>query len=334
MEHLVGAGGWAYFDVPGEDALAAYAKAFPFVEVNASFYAWPDPRTVIAWCRRVPAAFRFAVRAHKELSHRYRLRPTPAARASFARTAQIAAKLRAVAIVVETPATVEPKPNDVSDLLSTVDLPCPVALEARAYAGRSLPPRLAATLEANDVADVVDLSRQSPRTNASLAYCRMFGLGTGNRWEFTADELAVIKERGDATGARRVAFTFHGVRMYKDAGRFLTFVRVGKVPAAGRQTGLESLGELLEADARFPAAKADLIADHGFRVVSLGRGREVHAVELLRQLPGRRFQSAADALVALAQLPGLGGVPEPSRWGVGGGAPSRLEGPGNGTTEE
>src|SRR3989441_9259916 len=131
MDSLIGAGGWAYFDIPGEGALAAYARAFGFVELNGSFYEWPDPRTVTAWRRRVPAAFRFAVRAHRELSHRDRVQPSPAARASLARTARIAARLRAVAIVIETPATVEPRPSDLADLLSTVDLPCPVALEAR-----------------------------------------------------------------------------------------------------------------------------------------------------------------------------------------------------------
>lgn len=60
MERLVGAGGWAYFRVPGRDSLAAYAKSFSFVEVNSTFYENPDLCTVTSWGKRVPGAFRFA----------------------------------------------------------------------------------------------------------------------------------------------------------------------------------------------------------------------------------------------------------------------------------
>ena len=299
VDRLIGAGGWAYFEVPADDRLAAYARAFPFVEVNSTFYAHPDLRTVASWRRRVPASFRFAVRAHRDVSHRFRLRPTPAARASFARTAKIAERLFAVAIVLETPESVRPEPQDVHDLLAAVDLPCPVALEARAFWNRPLPSPLAVVMESDDIADAVDFSRQRPRTASTLAYGRLFGAGDGNRWEFSADELAAIKERGEATGAKRVAYTFHGVRMYKDAGRFLTFVRTGKAPPSTRHRGVKSLQEILEADARFPATKADLVREHGFRVVDTENGRDAHAVALLARLPLRRFVSAAEVAASL-----------------------------------
>jgi hypothetical protein len=35
-EYLIGAGGWAYFQVPGVNSLAAYSKVFNFVEVNST----------------------------------------------------------------------------------------------------------------------------------------------------------------------------------------------------------------------------------------------------------------------------------------------------------
>ena len=214
MERLIGAGGWGYFDVPAKDRLAAYATAFSFVEVNSTYYEWPDPRTVQAWRRRVPPSFQFAVRAHRDLTHRFQLRPIPAARTSFARTAKMAEQLRAVAIVLETPFSVRPSAQDLKDILGGAETRCAVALEARAFSNRSLPTALAAAMESHDVADALDFSRQSPRTTSSLGYGRLFGAGDGNRWEFTAQELATIKQRGDAAGAARVAYTFHGVRMY------------------------------------------------------------------------------------------------------------------------
>jgi len=298
VEPLVGAGGWSYFDVPAQDPLAAYARAFRFVEVNATFYEWPSPQRVASWRRRVPASFRFAVRAHRDLTHRYRLRATPAARASLARTAKLAERLDAVAIVLETPETVRPDPTDLADLLAAADLPCPVGLEARAHAA-NLPPGLAATMEANDVADVVDFSRQAPRTTASMAYGRMFGLGEGNRWEFADDELAAIRKRGESTGAPRIAYTFHGVRMYKDAGRFFTDVRTGKFPRATRHTGVQSLEEVLEEAAEFPATKEDLVRGHGWRVIDLAVDRRAHASELLAALPPGRYASPADVARSL-----------------------------------
>lgn len=298
MEPLVGAGGWAYFNLPGRDALAAYARAFPFVEVNATFYEWPSPQRVASWRRRVPATFRFAVRPHRELTHRYRLRPTPAARASLARTAKIAERLGAFAVVLETPETGRPDPRDLADLLASVELPCPVGLEARAHAAK-LPARLAAVMEANDVADIVDLSRQSPRTQASIAYGRMFGLGEGNRWEFTDDELAAIRQRGESTGATRAAYTFHGVRMYKDAGRFLTYVRTGNFPKATRHTGVASLEEVLGEAVEFPVTKDELVRDHGWRVIDVAADRRAHASELLAALPPGSYASPAEVARSL-----------------------------------
>jgi len=299
MEHLIGAGGWAYFAVPGNDRLTTYASAFPFVEVNATFYEHPDPRTVASWRRRVPASFRFAVRAHRDVTHRHRLRPTPAARASLARTAQIADRLGAVAIVLEAPVWVAPAPVDLDDFLAAIDLPCPVALELRAYRGRPLPVGLAAVMESHDVADVVDLSRGEPRTRSTVAYGRMFGLGEGNRWEFTDEELAAVRTRGESRDRARVIYTFHGVRMYTDAARFLTYTRTGRVPPATGHLGVRSLEDVLSRDARFPATRAELIRDHGFRVIDGAPDRRMHARELLERLPPGRYADPAEMAVRM-----------------------------------
>ena len=49
----IGAGGWAYFQVPGMDSLAAYSKAFDFVEVNSTFYTNPSIEMVRSWRRSI-----------------------------------------------------------------------------------------------------------------------------------------------------------------------------------------------------------------------------------------------------------------------------------------
>jgi len=55
----IGAGGWAYFKVPGMDSLTAYSKAFDFVEVNSTFYTTPSMEIVRSWRQRVPDTANF-----------------------------------------------------------------------------------------------------------------------------------------------------------------------------------------------------------------------------------------------------------------------------------
>src|SRR5439155_20510084 len=78
------------------------------------------------------------------------------------------------------------------------------------------------------VLDVVDLSQTKPRIADSDVYTRLFGPGPSNVYQFDDAEMREIdRSSGDAA---RTAFTFHGVRMYEDAARFLTFSGRGPFP--------------------------------------------------------------------------------------------------------
>ena len=55
------------------DYLAYYATLFPTVEVNTSFYALPEPSTLIKWVESVPTGFTFALKFPKRISHEKRL---------------------------------------------------------------------------------------------------------------------------------------------------------------------------------------------------------------------------------------------------------------------
>src|SRR2546430_12194390 len=63
--------------------------------------------------------------------------------------------------------------------------------------------------------------RRPPRSTlfpyTTLFRSRLFGPGPHNVYEFDDDELRSIDRAGQ--DAVRAAFTFHGVRMYKDAAR-------------------------------------------------------------------------------------------------------------------
>lgn len=61
-------GRWYPKGMAAADRLPWYAEQFQMVEVNSTFYAVPDPRTVERWCRSTPAGFFFNVKLHQLLS--------------------------------------------------------------------------------------------------------------------------------------------------------------------------------------------------------------------------------------------------------------------------
>ncbi len=86
------------------DRLAYYARFFPLVEVDSSYYAIPPPARTAAWAGAVPADFRFNFKAHRALTYHEREQgaarePTPAEERAFVaclEPVREAGKLRAV----------------------------------------------------------------------------------------------------------------------------------------------------------------------------------------------------------------------------------------------
>ncbi len=61
-------------DLPGEEMLSFYARAFPTVEINNTFYRYPKELTLTQWVEAVPSKFRFSIKAHRRITHEKRLR--------------------------------------------------------------------------------------------------------------------------------------------------------------------------------------------------------------------------------------------------------------------
>jgi uncharacterized protein YecE (DUF72 family) len=55
------------------EMLSFYARQFPTVEVNTSFYGLPEPSTLIKWVESVPNGFTFALKFPRRISHEKRL---------------------------------------------------------------------------------------------------------------------------------------------------------------------------------------------------------------------------------------------------------------------
>lgn len=75
----VGCAGWALSSkvasaFPGEGShLERYAKVFPCVEINSSFYRPHQEKTYRRWADSVPASFRFSVKMPRTITHERRL---------------------------------------------------------------------------------------------------------------------------------------------------------------------------------------------------------------------------------------------------------------------
>ncbi|MCB0874073.1 MAG: DUF72 domain-containing protein [Thermoleophilia bacterium] len=78
MSLHIGTSGWAYpewkpgfypADVPRARFLAHYASVLSGCEINATFYRLQRESTMAGWAEQVPEDFRFAVKAHRRLTH-------------------------------------------------------------------------------------------------------------------------------------------------------------------------------------------------------------------------------------------------------------------------
>ncbi len=101
----IGTSGWNYdawresFYVgrPKKDWLGLCAGQFSALEVNATFYRLQSVETFRRWAAETPPAFRFAIKAHRYLTHNKKLNdPLPAIRLERSRAAGLGAKLAVV----------------------------------------------------------------------------------------------------------------------------------------------------------------------------------------------------------------------------------------------
>jgi uncharacterized protein YecE (DUF72 family) len=61
-------------DLPAAKMLPYYAARFPTVEINATFYRMPTPKTVAGWAAATPEGFVLALKAPQRITHFARLR--------------------------------------------------------------------------------------------------------------------------------------------------------------------------------------------------------------------------------------------------------------------
>jgi uncharacterized protein YecE (DUF72 family) len=302
-ELLIGTGGWAYFQIPGLKSLEAYSRIFNFVEVNSTFYRIPSVKLVKSWRNRVSNEFEFAVRCHKDVTHKYQMEPIEEAQKTFNTMTDICNILKARFLVLETPAEINfnaKKIDEARNFFESVDHKgIKLVWEVRQNRGESLPYDLLRLMGDQGIVQCVDLSKENPAVKSDMLYSRVFGKGQHNVYQFVDEELGEIDLKIAKSGSSRTAVSFHNVRMYKDAARFKIFKETGQFPSVTGTTGQQSLKKVLVEDAIFPSTKQELINKQGWKVIDLTKNQRVHASVLLEKLPDRRFGNIKEVIANL-----------------------------------
>jgi uncharacterized protein YecE (DUF72 family) len=297
--YLIGTGGWAYFKVPDKPPLKAYSEVFNFVEVNYTFYEYPDTRMVEGWRRTVPDDFTFAVRCHQDLTHRAGLKPVDEAYYVLGRMVTYCGILDAPFLVLETPARYVMNQDAVDrarDFLSSANLRgVRLVWEVRAQVTAAA----VDLMRDFNMIECVDLSVETPSVESDILYSRLFGKGKHNVWQFTDDELLTIDHEVDGINPRIAALSYHGVRMNMDAARYMQYKKAGTFVPITDFTGVDSARAVLFEDTQFPISKSELIENQGWKVIDITLDKRVHLGELLANIPDKTYISVDEVAEAL-----------------------------------
>ena len=306
-EYLIGAGGWAYYQIASLHPLVAYSRAFNFVEVNTTFYQTPSLTEAQRWRKLVPQDFHFAVRANHAITHTYKFQPTEQALEAFEKMKQICTTLDADVLHLQAPPSLKMTQAtiaNINDLLDSVKLEkTRLALEIRGTSTSKLPAQLVKTMQDHGVIHCIDLSKgETPAYESNVLYSRLFGKGNHNIYQPTDEELAEIDHTASNSKAEKVVMSFHFVRMYKDAARLKVYKQTGKFPQVTGSTGLSSLEEVLSEDASFPATKQELVHTQGWKLFDLGSTERTRAEAFLEKLPEKTYSSVGEVARELQAL--------------------------------
>ena len=143
-----------------------------------------------------------------------------------------------------------------------------------------------------------DLSNDNPRYNGRILYSRLFGKGDENIYEFDDSELREIAKKASEPKFEKSILAFHGVRMYRDAGRVKSYLQKGFFPKITSGVGADSIRKVLSEDARFPVSKSTLLRGQGWKVFQ--DTNEVRRIStVLEKLPSDNYASLDDLMLDL-----------------------------------
>jgi len=277
-----------------------YQETFRLVEINRTFYKIPKISTVVKWRKEAPAEFEFTVKAHQDISHKYKLKVEDALKA-FEAMKPICRNLAAKIILIQTPASFKPdRLRDAEDFFKNIQREeLIVVWETRgpSWEDEETRERLRCVLESLDVPHVTDPFKSLPVYSGSVAYLRLHGSGSRMYYyQYSNEELLQLHRivKSLESGGREVYVLFNNLAMFEDASRFLSFTETGRFPSLTLK-GADSIRVLLSR-MRYPAAKSAILKRTGWRLIELDGRKQVRLKELLRGIPPKIYRNAEEIL--------------------------------------
>ncbi|HKZ43163.1 MAG TPA: DUF72 domain-containing protein, partial [Candidatus Hodarchaeales archaeon] len=103
MRIFWGTSGWQYDDWYGvfypkeiskQKMFDYYARFYPAVEINSTFYRVPSEKTAFSWARKAPKGFRFTLKLHQSFTHDHFLKRNAQTEAEFENFSRVIEPLR------------------------------------------------------------------------------------------------------------------------------------------------------------------------------------------------------------------------------------------------
>lgn len=281
-----------------------YYETFGLVEINTTFYKYLSQRVAEGWRKRAPEGFEFTVKAHQDISHKYKLK-VEQAREPFERVKQICRILRARIILIQTPASFTVRNIcDAEEFLRNIereDFTLVWETRGPSWEDSEGIKALRDTLSRVNVTHVTDPLRLIPAHVTEVAYFRLHGLGERlYYYQYSNDELMrlynIVKKYKDLEMGSYVLF--NNLTMFDDARRFKFYIENGSFPQLTGNYGLEAVKDLI-CSVRYPVTKRSLIDKIGWRLVEIDPGRQARLSEVLSAIPEKTYISPEEILEEL-----------------------------------
>jgi len=285
-----------------------YYESFSLVELNRTFYGYPQMSTVTGWREKAPADFEFTVKAHQDISHNYRFEIKPSLQA-FEQMKQICKALKTRVVLIQTPGSFRPdKLNDAVEFFRKVQREnLTVVWETRGPLWDEPKNRaiLEESLRSFDVPHVVDPFKSTPAYTNDIAYFRLHGMGKQlYYYQYSNEELRRLHKLVESfeRKGKEVYVLFNNLAMLEDATRFAHYLKANSFPSLPTGfVGLDSVRAIIE-KTRYPTTKNTLSQRLGWRLVDLEPGKQTPLDELIKKITSKSYKSPEEVLKEIQRI--------------------------------
>jgi len=289
-------------------SMEIYFGNFRLVELNSTFYQYPQEKTVEGWRTKAPKDFEFTVKAHQDISHKAKLKIEETSLQAFEHMKQICKTLNSKILVIQTPGSLRPdKLADAEKFFREVNRENLVLVwETRgpSWETTEAHKKLGQVLEKLDVTHVTDPFRITPAYVGKISYFRLNGLGEQvYYYQYSDMELQRLKEliTPYEKEGKEIYVLFNNLSMFQDGVRFIEYMTKGTFPKVTSSTGLASIKEVIEKTS-YPASKTMLIKRFGWKLAEIEEGKQARLGTFLDNLPSKSYKNADDLLKDLKRI--------------------------------